>query len=134
MTFFGVQTCGYGAESNYPRDTFQSILATDGVHSFALFYFNVMTWTTGRASSGDCQGLGGTPARSGFDAGDGRTLFLVPGSCSADIITINQRTNMNYDGKWMFRIDSGDIQTAGCGEKMRYVVNRIICLSRRNKS
>jgi len=111
VTFYGVQGCGYADESQYPRNTYQSILATDGVHSFALFYFNEMTWTTGEASNGNCAGLGGVPARSGFDAGDGSTLYLVSGSCSDDIITINQRSNINEAGKWMFRIDSADIET-----------------------
>jgi alpha-tectorin len=40
------------------RDTFQAILATNGAQSFAIFYYNNITWTTGDASGG-VNGLGG---------------------------------------------------------------------------
>lgn len=46
------------------RNTFQTILTTDGSKSFAIFLYNTITWTTGTASSGNkCSGLGGTPAK-----------------------------------------------------------------------
>uniref|UniRef100_A0A914DWE2 Sushi domain-containing protein 2 n=1 Tax=Acrobeloides nanus TaxID=290746 RepID=A0A914DWE2_9BILA len=95
------------------RNTLQLIIATDGVQSFAIFYYNNITWTTGNASGGT-NGLGGIPAKAGFDAGDGKSLYMIPGSCEAEIITIGSRSNVGSSGKWVFRVDNAEIQTAGC--------------------
>ena len=43
-------------------NTFQGVLATNGRHSFVIFNYGVITWTTGTASGG-INGLGGTPAQ-----------------------------------------------------------------------
>ena len=42
-------------------NTFQIVLITDGVTSFAMFNYGDMQWTTGY-SSGGVDGLGGTEA------------------------------------------------------------------------
>uniref|UniRef100_A0AC34FLT9 NIDO domain-containing protein n=1 Tax=Panagrolaimus sp. ES5 TaxID=591445 RepID=A0AC34FLT9_9BILA len=34
------------------RNTFQATITTDGRHSFAIFYYNKIEWTTGKASNG----------------------------------------------------------------------------------
>ena len=39
------------------------MLVTNGRHSFALFNYNQIVWTTGTASGGTQDGLGGTPAQ-----------------------------------------------------------------------
>ena len=44
-------------------NTFQAILVTNGRHSFAIFNYNLIMWTTGTASGGSEDGLGGTPAQ-----------------------------------------------------------------------
>ncbi|KAJ8298655.1 hypothetical protein KUTeg_022715 [Tegillarca granosa] len=49
------------------RNTFQCVLITNGRHSFAMFLYKKLTWTTGTASNGDnSTGLGGTPAQVGM--------------------------------------------------------------------
>jgi hypothetical protein len=40
------------------RNNFQCALATDELFSYAIFYYNNLTWTTGDASGGT-DGLGG---------------------------------------------------------------------------
>jgi hypothetical protein len=111
VSFYGAGDC-----RNRRKNTFQSILASDGVYSFAIFYYNNITWTTGTATSsgGNCSGLGGIPAKAGFDAGDGKALFTIPGSCSSDITSIGDRSNVGNSGKWVFRVDNTNIQPAGC--------------------
>ena len=63
------------------KNTFQCVLATDGKSdeksdrkssSFAIFLYpqDGINWTTGDASGGK-DGLGGTPAQAGINAGDG---------------------------------------------------------------
>ena len=60
VAYFG---CCSNCTNGSPRNNFQSIIATDGKTSFAIFYYNKITWTTGTASEGTGCGLGGTPAK-----------------------------------------------------------------------
>uniref|UniRef100_A0A914E9J2 NIDO domain-containing protein n=1 Tax=Acrobeloides nanus TaxID=290746 RepID=A0A914E9J2_9BILA len=90
------------------RDIFQATLVSNGAHSFAIFYYNQILWTTGDASGGN-NGLGGTPAFAGFDAGDGQDRYTIPGSCTADIINIVNETNCGKSGVFVFRIDNSTI-------------------------
>lgn len=58
-------------------NTFQAVLITDGVSSFALFNYHEISWTTGTASGGDpLTGLGGVMAQV-------RLLLPSPHPCSA---------------------------------------------------
>uniref|UniRef100_A0A914CP32 Uncharacterized protein n=1 Tax=Acrobeloides nanus TaxID=290746 RepID=A0A914CP32_9BILA len=92
------------------RDTFQAILATNGAQAFAIFYYNNITWTTGDASGGT-NGLGGTPAFAGFDAGDGVHRYVITGSCNSSIINLASETNIGKPGVWVFQIDDYTIIT-----------------------
>uniref|UniRef100_A0AC35FP70 NIDO domain-containing protein n=1 Tax=Panagrolaimus sp. PS1159 TaxID=55785 RepID=A0AC35FP70_9BILA len=108
VTFFNAETHPWEK-----RNTFQSAIATNGIYSFAIFYYNEITWTTGDQSNGT-NGVGGTPAQAGFDAGDGKNRLMLGGSCKNEILTIEKRSNVNSPGKWIFRVDSANIETAGC--------------------
>ena len=45
-------------------NTFQAVLITNGQHSFTIYNFEDIQWTTGTASGGSSSnGLGGTPAQ-----------------------------------------------------------------------
>uniref|UniRef100_A0A914EJY0 NIDO domain-containing protein n=1 Tax=Acrobeloides nanus TaxID=290746 RepID=A0A914EJY0_9BILA len=90
------------------RDIFQATLVSNGAQSFAIFYYNQILWTTGDTSGGN-NGLGGTPAFAGFDAGDGQDRYTIPGSCTADIINIANETNCGKPGVFVFRIDNSTI-------------------------
>ncbi|KAI1716123.1 nidogen-like domain-containing protein [Ditylenchus destructor] len=106
------------------RNTFQAIITTDGRHSFAIFYYQNLTWTTGHADGG-IDGLGGTPAQAGFDFGDGNHRMMIPGSCTGDVLKINDQSNVGDPGKWVFRVDRAAIQTAGCTQESGNVQLRI---------
>ena len=102
VTYFGAMDCYNGL----PRNTFQAILASDGLNSYTIFYYNKITWTTGTASGGDsCSGLGGRPAKVGFDAGDGVKFFKLPESCFPGIVNLSHMSNINSPGKWIFQVD-----------------------------
>lgn len=45
------------------NNTLQAILTTDGTYSFAVFYYNRISWTTGAWGGSDNCGRGGIPAR-----------------------------------------------------------------------
>ena len=86
-------------------------MATDGFTSFVLYYYadGEIQWTTGDASGG-INGLGGTPARVGFNAGDGVRSATVP----VEVITIANTSNVDIPGVWIFQVDES-IKPAGCG-------------------
>ncbi|XP_019614681.1 PREDICTED: sushi domain-containing protein 2-like [Branchiostoma belcheri] len=104
----------YGSRSS-KRNTFQAVLVSNGRHSFAIFNYGDITWTTGTASDGDAEtGLGGTPAKVGFNAGDGIRFFCTNSSQTDDIVNVETTSNVNMPGRWVFRIDSTVIQNGGC--------------------
>lgn len=59
-------------------NTFQAVLITDGVSSFALFNYHEISWTTGTASGGDpLTGLGGVMAQVRLFALQSLSLFHI---------------------------------------------------------
>ena len=93
------------------KNTFQMALVTDGPHSFAIFKYNRMEWTTGSYSGApDCSGLGGKPARAGFDNGRGQ-MSIIEGSCKNNILNV-----VDFGltpGKFVFRVDEDEITSIG---------------------
>ncbi|XP_024114885.1 sushi, nidogen and EGF-like domain-containing protein 1 isoform X1 [Oryzias melastigma] len=106
----------FGGNSQTPVNTFQAVLITDGELSFTIFQYNSITWTTGmHASSGGNQsGLGGIAAQAGFNAGDGKRYFNIPGSRTRDVVNVEGTTNVGYPGRWVFRIDDAHVEVGGC--------------------
>ena len=107
VTYFGADSCREREIEEYPRNTFQMILANDGTHSFVIFLYNQLQWFAGTASGGDrCLGIGGFPAKVGFDVGDGETFYTVPGSCTPNVQSVGWTSNADAPGKWVFRVDA----------------------------
>ncbi|XP_070554568.1 sushi domain-containing protein 2-like [Ptychodera flava] len=114
-TWDGVAFFGASAVGQKKRNTLQCILVTNGRHSFAIYNYGNVTWTTGAASDGDPDtGLGGTPAQVGFNAGDGIIYHTVNGSRTADILNIDTWSNVDVIGRLIFRIDDKEIEDGGC--------------------
>jgi len=84
-------------------NTFQCLLATDGVESFVIYLYahERIQWTTGDYS--------GTPAIAGINAGDGYTSVSIPGSGTPDIINIDETSNVGMPGVWMFQVGEGTV-------------------------
>ncbi|XP_070278685.1 sushi, nidogen and EGF-like domain-containing protein 1 isoform X1 [Myotis yumanensis] len=106
----------FGGSSSSPVNTFQTVLITDGKFSFTIFNYESITWTTGThaSSGGDATGLGGIAAQAGFNAGDGRRYFSIPGSRTADMVEVETSTNVGVPGRWAFRIDDAQVRVGGC--------------------
>ena len=77
-----------------------------------LYADGEIQWTTGDHSGGT-NGLGGTAAQAGFNAGDGNHSATVPGSQTPSIINIANTSNVDVPGMWIFQVD-GDIRSGGC--------------------
>ena len=73
-----------------------------------IFLYDVIQWTTGDFDGG-VDGLGGTEALAGISAGDGRNFVIIPGSRTPDIINVNQNSNVDNPGAWIFRVDGGTV-------------------------
>uniref|UniRef100_A0A8C5KE78 Sushi, nidogen and EGF-like domain-containing protein 1 n=1 Tax=Jaculus jaculus TaxID=51337 RepID=A0A8C5KE78_JACJA len=107
----------FGGSSSSPVNTFQTVLITNGRFSFTIFNYESILWTTGThaSSGGDSAGLGGIAAQAGFNAGDGRRYFNVPGSRTTDMAQVETTTNVGVPGRWAFRIDDAQVRVGGCG-------------------
>ncbi|XP_048768421.2 protein mesh-like [Ostrea edulis] len=107
----------YGCTSSSCSKTnrFQVILITNGQHSFTIYNYEDIQWTTGTSSGGNSiTGLGGTPAQVGFNAGDGIVFFTVNASRTHEIVNVTTMSNIDIPGKFAFRIDASDITDGGC--------------------
>ncbi|XP_035428134.1 sushi, nidogen and EGF-like domain-containing protein 1 [Cygnus atratus] len=95
----------FGAASD-KVNTFQAVLATDGVTSFIMLNYGDIQWTTGIANQGDPHtGLGGIPAQAGFNSGDDVHYYNIPGSRSPAVLNIGRTSNVGVPGRWIFRVD-----------------------------
>ncbi|XP_074786481.1 alpha-tectorin-like [Athene noctua] len=95
----------YGTETD-KGNTFQAVLTTNTQMSFIILNYKDIQWTTGVASGGDPEtGLGGTPAHAGFNSGDDKNFYNIPGSQTEAIINVTQTSNVNVPGRWVFRVD-----------------------------
>ncbi|KAI4800156.1 hypothetical protein KUCAC02_014979, partial [Chaenocephalus aceratus] len=107
------QVTFYGGSQTTPVNTFQTVLIADGEAFFTMFNYGEISWSTGTASGGDpLTGLGGTTAQSGFNGGDIGHFFNLPGSRSNGVVNIEQTTNVNTPGRWLFRVDTELINPA----------------------
>lgn len=103
---------GYFSEHNDKRNDFQLVLRNrpeTGAGNFDIdFRYRKLQWTTGDASSGT-NGLGGTPAQAGFDAGDGIHFLMLPGSRTETVLDLVNTSNVASDtpGLWTFAVRNG---------------------------
>jgi hypothetical protein len=73
------------------------------------FRYENLDWTTGGASGGS-QGFGGVPAQAGFNAGDGTTFRILPGSGTRGVLRLARTSNIGMPGIWLINIFQGTPQ------------------------
>ena len=78
-------------------NTFQCVLATDGYESYVIFLYahKRMQW-----SISDFDRL---HAVAGISAGDGINFNTIPESQTAEIINVDETSNVGIPGVWMFQ-------------------------------
>jgi hypothetical protein len=85
-------------------NTFQVVLATDGIRTFVTFLYEEIQW------SGDF----GLSTTIGFNAGDGFRSFTLPDSLTADgILNLDSTSNVGVPGVYMFRVDTVEVIEPG---------------------
>jgi len=78
------------------------------------FRYNKCEWTTGNASGGS-NGLGGTEAQMGFDAGNSVDYWSHPDSQTPAILNLCNTTNVGEIGVWEFEVRNGSLYECGNG-------------------
>ncbi|XP_043926270.1 sushi, nidogen and EGF-like domain-containing protein 1 [Protopterus annectens] len=121
----------FGGSSFSPVNTFQTVMIADEEFAFTIFNYETITWTTGMhaSSGGDFAGLGGIAAQAGFNAGDGKRYFNIPGSRTDDIVDVEETTNVGIPGRWVFRIDDAHVQVGSCNDTLSVCANLRPCLN-----
>ncbi|KAI1703191.1 nidogen-like domain-containing protein [Ditylenchus destructor] len=105
----------YGRPTIEAQNTFQAILATDGIHSFAIFYYNNVDYQRSRfdASTREMSVKhvnGQLHEGAGFILRqNGTHTYFFHQSMRA----LKRQSNVGKPGKWIFRIDLPEIYPAG---------------------
>ena len=96
-------------------NTFQVVVTTDGLFSFAIFNYAKIEWVTGDASQG-IDGFGGTPAMVGVNVGDGVRSIKYEHSLTDKVVRVINATNVGVPGQLVYRIDD-EMSSSGSGDK-----------------
>ena len=90
---------GYSQATTNKVNTFQCVITTDGVKSFAIFLYNIMQWVLEYDPV--------YPARVGFVDGASNVynVYEFPNSGQPGILHYIRKSNVRRQGIWMFRID-----------------------------
>lgn len=101
---------GYYDSNPSKKNTFQLILRDrndlTGSNTDVEFRYGNLEWTTGDASEGE-NGLGGQPAFAGYTGGAVGASQTLLGSGTSNVLTLNQRSNINKPGRWYFPFRDG---------------------------
>lgn len=104
---------GYFSANTSKTNTFQLVMIDredTGAGNFDVeFRYENIEWTTGDASGGT-DGLGGTPAQAGYDAGDNTNYYALPGSFTSEVVNLDTApSNTGTPGVWTFAIREGEL-------------------------
>ena len=78
--------------------------------SFVIFSYSDIQWTIADNRTAN---ESARHAVVGFSAGADSTPFLLPGSGSEDVITLNTSSNIGLAGLLLFQVDGENIISAG---------------------
>ena len=90
------------------RNTFQTVIATNGRHSFTIFNYGTLMWSYTASAVNH--------ALAGFNSGENGVYFQLNGSLTSNILKISNGSNVDVTGKYIFRIDESSIESGSCIE------------------
>ncbi len=96
---------GFFLSSSF-RNTFQAIIATNGINSFSIFNYGKLQWTTGLLSQS-------VHAQAGFNAGDLKNYFLIDKLFTSQVVELVNDSNIQFPGRFLFSI-GGNIADVDC--------------------
>ena len=89
----------------FQTNTFQCVLASSALESFAMFLYENIQWTTGDRTGAN--GFGGTEAIAGINGAHHNEFLTIPGSLSPSITSIADTSNIGMPGIYMFQVGKG---------------------------
>jgi len=107
-TWKNVSFAGGIASARRTTNTFQTVIATDEVRTYAMFIYEWMDWTTHTEAGGDTtEGQGGIPAFIGFNAGNGTKSYEYKPYSQTTYVRDLPSTGWGngIPGRHIFRID-----------------------------
>lgn len=123
-TWYNVGYYGASRDGKNKRNTFQAVLITNEIHSFVIFNYKKIQWTTGSNSGGNTvTGLGGHSAQAGFNAGDLVHYYSIEGAQTPAVINLTLTSNVDIPGKWVFQVDSDSVQDNKCKNAKNIVLS-----------
>ncbi|CAG9856877.1 unnamed protein product [Phyllotreta striolata] len=108
VTWKNVSFNGGFGPAVFQTNTFQMVLATDEVFTYAIFNYLNLEWTSHTEAGGDTRnGEGGVPAFVGFNAGNGTRSYQYMPYSQASVIRDLTATGWGNGkpGRHIFRID-----------------------------
>ena len=103
-------------------NTFQIVLATDEIRSFAFLLYHDLQWASPQGgASNDPNIPDGNAAQAGFNAGDGIVFEMLPYSRTTGVRRLMNISNVNVPGLFVFRIDTDSITLGGCGNESQLI-------------
>ena len=87
-------------------NTFQAVIAADQQMTFVFFIYGDIQWGSG--------------ANIGFDAGDGTRYFMVPGALTSQVLNIDEGSNVDMTGVYIYRVDLCSVLGPRDGEKLKH--------------
>ncbi|XP_070570291.1 uncharacterized protein [Ptychodera flava] len=112
LTYWRISFLGAVQDGLRIRNTYQIAVTTrSGGETYAVVNYHDVQWYSGTRDSGgeSDTGQGGTPARAGFTDGNGNS-YENPLSGLVDIIDIEEASNVDLLGRYVYRIDGQDIE------------------------
>ena len=88
-------------------NTFQVGIAGDQWVTFVFFIYGDIQWSSG--------------ANIGFNAGDGTSSFMVPGALTNQTLNIDEGSNVNVTGVYIYRVDLCSVLGPRDGEKPQLI-------------
>lgn len=116
VTWFEVAQ--YSLSSNFPKNTFQALISTNGRHSFTVFNYRKLEWS--KSENVDQH------AQAGFNAGDEIIYYALERSFTPNITNIVFESNVRKPGKWIFRIDDQSVEEGGCNTQGYVTLNPFV--------
>lgn len=108
VTWKNMSFAGGIDNSLFRTNTFQMVIATDEVYTYAIFNYATINWSSHTEAGGDTTGgEGGVPAFIGFNAGNGTQAYeYKPYSQASVLRDLTGRGWANgFPGRHIFRID-----------------------------
>ncbi|RNA26539.1 sushi domain-containing 2-like [Brachionus plicatilis] len=94
------------SDNSTHRNTFQVLITTNGFNSYAILNYKKLEWSLSKNIP--------VHAQAGINAGDGIKFDSISGSLTQNVIDLTQKSNVDILGKWIFKVDEGELIETEC--------------------